>query len=331
MKDIIESIKNNFFVVLVAIVLLIGASVYIIDANKENVSSKSVDGKNVVVSIGDYNLTSDELYDLGYKQLAPNSYANFFQNEVIEQSIATNNEIKETAKNTANNIKQSFIAQFGQDKYEAQLTQQLAQIGYKNLDEYTIHTAKAELLVNAYIEKDKTKYIDPVMKDNNPRMVSHIIVKMVDANNPTEEESAKVAKIDAALKAGTDFATIAKENSDDSSAAIGGIIGYVDNKSTNLQADFLKSSLSLKKDEVSEWVKVSDDSYNGWHRIKVTETDGTTLLKDPAFKAGLYNRILESNSGLYAQILWEKSKELDIKFANDEIKKEVTTAFGIKE
>ncbi|MDF9393491.1 MULTISPECIES: SurA N-terminal domain-containing protein [Methylococcus] len=105
------------------------------------------------------------------------------------------------------------------------------------------------------------------------RKVSHILVT-VDPAKPGDEAAA-LAKIqqlrDRVLK-GEDFATLAKDTSDDRvSAEKGGDLGVVTKGA--MEPNFEKAALALSQGEVSEPVRTSF----GYHLIKVTELTPATI------------------------------------------------------
>ena len=58
----IEKLKENWFVVLVAVILIAAVGYYTYDTNKGKLPGKKVDGKDVVASIGDTDFFADDLY-----------------------------------------------------------------------------------------------------------------------------------------------------------------------------------------------------------------------------------------------------------------------------
>ena len=57
-----EILKKNWFVVLIAVLLCGFAIYYVWDTTKDFVKGKSVDGKDVIASIDNYDLTACLLY-----------------------------------------------------------------------------------------------------------------------------------------------------------------------------------------------------------------------------------------------------------------------------
>jgi peptidyl-prolyl cis-trans isomerase C len=105
--------------------------------------------------------------------------------------------------------------------------------------------------------------------------VSHIMIRVAsDADQSKKDEATK--KIEQAmkrLKAGEDFAAVAKEVSEDSkSKNKGGDLGYI--SKGLVQKSFEDAAFALKKDETSDIVKTSA----GYHIVKVTDkTDARTI------------------------------------------------------
>jgi peptidyl-prolyl cis-trans isomerase C len=79
---------------------------------------------------------------------------------------------------------------------------------------------------------------------------------------PTEDEA---KAIEAELKKGADFATLAKEKSKDPGAADGGDLGYF--TKDQMVAEFSDVAFKLDKGQVSDPVKTQF----GWHIIKVED------------------------------------------------------------
>lgn len=82
---------------------------------------------------------------------------------------------------------------------------------------------------------------------------------------------------------------------------------------------------------MSDWVQVSSTDYNGWHKIKIDETDMNTIMKDKNAKEGLYKAIQTANPEMRSTIIWEQAKKLKIDFKDKELKKALMDYMGIKE
>ena len=100
---------------------------------------------------------------------------------------------------------------------------------------------------------------------------------------------------------------------------------------TSYVDSFKNAAFKLKAGETSDWVKESNDNYNGWHLIRVEETDKAKLEKDKKAKESLYKAIANGTQNLSNTYLWEAAKKLDIKYANDDVKKQIMDILDVKE
>ena len=114
------------------------------------------------------------------------------------------------------------------DRWETYLLQGLQASGYTSIDDleaYFTHYLKLQTLKHENYDANLDSLFSKIHEEKKSRTVSHILVKMTDPDNPTEEEQKKMDDIDAALASGTDFAEVAKQYSDDSTASAGGALG----------------------------------------------------------------------------------------------------------
>ena len=331
----IETLKKQWFVVLIAIIF-IGFTVFIIiDTNKDKLPGRSVDGKDVVAGIDGADITADQLYDQMYS-LGGGETLTFlrFQASVIDQAIDTTDEIKQMA----DQYKEYLTQQAQQQAQNAGLTADefitatIAKNGFHadEIDYYCRVAAKQAKLDENYIKAHEEELFVPMCKENNGRVVSHILVRMQDAKNPTKEEMEIVKNIEKDLET-MPFEEVAKKYaaSGDGSASQGGYLGYMD-KNTQYVDSFKSTALKMKKGEVSTWVKESNESYNGWHLIRVEETDPKAILKDKKAEKSISDAIHQANPQLQSTILKEEVKKADIKYANDDVKKDIEKFLDIK-
>ena len=149
---------------------------------------------------------------------------------------------------------------------------------------------------------------------------------MTDPDNPTEEEQKKMDDIDAALASGTDFAEVAKQYSDDSTASAGGALGYVDSDTSFVTA-FKEAALSQEKGTVGDWVQTE----YGRHKILVTETDKAALEADESIRESLYTAIDSYYPEMGAKIVWDKAQELNVTFSDPKIEEALKAYMNITE
>lgn len=318
----IEILKKQWFVVLIAIVL-IGFSIFAVaDTNKGKLPGKTMDGIDIVASVADANISADDLFNKADKTIGDQALYSQFERAVANAAIETTSDMKADAKTQANQVLAQFKQQYPND-YQIKLDSTLKGLGYSDLDSYFLVQLKIKAMNEAYISEKLDELFTPIYETKNPRDVEHILIKMVDSKNPTAEELDKVKKVEDALASGKSFREVATEFSDDTgSKENGGNVGYTDTDSQWV-AEFKTAALSLKKDEVSDWVKVTSSNYSGWHKIKVVETDKAALEKDENVKDGLYNAILTNNPDLAPKILMEKAETLKVEYANDDVKNKI--------
>ena len=327
----IEMLKRQWFVVLVALIFIGFAVFCIYDSNKDRVSGKTNDGKDVVAAMKDDTyIYADDLDKILYNNYGSNLVSTKFQIAVVSQAVKENDELKTQASNyKANFITQaeSNMSMYGYTDLKEYINAQLNPLGYDydTLDEYAMLAVKMNKLTSDYVKA----HLDTLFKQ--PRTVSHILIKMADPQNPTEEEKEKIEKVEKELAAGKDFAEVAKKYSDDTgSKENGGYLGLMD-KDTQYVESFKNAAFKLKSGEVSEWVKEDNSSYKGWHMIKVHETDKDKLLKDKDLEDTLVNAILNSDtSNAYGNAIWEASKKLDIKYNDKDLEAQIKASLGLK-
>lgn len=323
----IDKIKENWFVVLVAALLVSAVGYYTYDTNKGKLPGKRVDGKDVVVSIGDTNYFADDLYSELYGDESNASSAgtkvlfSYFERSVVDAAVELTTDMKANIATAVTNVKQNYRGQ------EAELLKQLQAAGYSSVDDleaYFTHYFKLTEIIGKAYDEDLENLFTPIYEEKHSRAVSHILVKISDFDNITEEEQAKLDGVDAAIAEGKDFAEIAKEYSDDGSASSGGNLGYMDSD-TNFVTEFKEAALAAEKGVVTDWVKTT----YGYHRILVTEDDKAALMADESLRDGIHGAIETANPNLNAQIIWETGQNLNVEFANENIEKALKAYLGI--
>ena len=309
-----DILRNNWFVVLIAIIIIGFIGYFIYDTNKDNVSAKTTNNEQVIASINKDDITADDLYDESTPYDGSTIY-NMYKNAVIDQSIKTTIDLKKQASTLESNIKSNASSQ--SDDYESTLTTELAKYGYasyEELNDYCLTSVK---------EKEMNK-------------------KYSDADNLTETETKKKSNIDKALEKES-FADVAKAFSEDSNTANkNGFAGYVDSNSTSsgsnststVPADVVTAAIGLKKGETSDWITVTSSSGTSLYKVYVKETNSKKIFNaksDTVSNQALY-AILNSDSSLSYKILDSYAKKLDIKFNDKDTKKKfdsyVKTTYG---
>ena len=305
-----DILRNNWFVVLIAIIIIGFIGYFIYDTNKDNVTAKTTNNEQVVASINKDDITADDLYDESTPYDGSTIY-NMYKNAVIDQSIKTTKDLKKQASTLESNIKSNASSQ--SDDYESTLTTELAKYGYasyEELNDYCLTSVKEKEMNKKYI----TKHFDEVKKaweEKNPRTVSIIKMDVSDADNLTETEAKKKSNIDKALEKES-FADVAKAFSEDSNTANkNGFAGYVDSNSTSsdssststVPADVVTAAIGLKKGETSDWITVTSSSGTSLYKVYVKETNSKKIFNaksDTVSNQALY-AILNSDSTIKIQ------------------------------
>ena len=138
-------------------------------------------------------------------------------------------------------------------------------LDYVELDaaKLDVNTTPDDATLKERYEKDKSRFVTA-----EQRQASHILVKVGGKGSPDEQKQAlaKAEDIEKQLKAGKDFAELAKQDSDDlGSKKQGGDLGWLD-KGTTDEA-FETALFALKKGEISAPVLTSE----GYHIIDLRD------------------------------------------------------------
>ncbi len=325
----LKKLKEQWFIVLIALILFGAVGYYVYEQNKDTLKGKKVDGQDVVVEFNGEDIFADELYaDIDEATKNASIYM-FFERMVMENAIETTADLKSEAKLQADALIQSYQESYGAN-YEEVLLQALRGVGYSKiseLEEYFINSIKARDLLIQTIEEDKVNLFQAVIDEKQSRLVSHILVAMEDPSNPTEAEQAKMDAIDSALAEGKTFGEVAKEFSDDAgSAAQNGSVGYTD-KDTKFVEEFLEAALALDEGETSEWVKTD----YGMHLIYIDAATADTLLANEDIKEDIYNAIDSANPDLYYQAVWDTAVEAGVKFEDPEVEATLKKYMGLED
>lgn len=329
-----ELLKENWFVLLIAIVIIAFISYFIYDSNKYNVSSVSDGNKDVVASIKGGSVTADELYS----KLSVNEdelLYNLYKNAVIDQTVKTSKSIEKDAKTLETNIT-TAAQQQDPTNYETIIKQELATYGYTRIDDlnkYCMISVKEKTMNEKYVQKHFGSLVK-ALDSKKPRMVSVIKISVADPDKLTNAETKKKNNIDSALSKQS-FAKTATAYSEDTTASDKGVYGYIDSddaqssSSNALNSDVVNAALDLKKGQTSDWITVTDSSSGTsyLYKIHVDETDVNIInaSKNETIRSQLLYAILNNNNGLEQTILQNNAKQLNIQFKDKTIKQKINS------
>ena len=327
-----EILKKNWFVVLIAVLFCGFAIYYVWDTTKDFVKGKSVDGKDVIASIDNYDLTADDLYG-EIERFSVSQLYYRFRNAVIEQTVT---EETDEMKENADKLKENLEAQAqSSSSYSADelISNMLESVGLESdeLDRFCMLAQKESVMQRDYVEKN----YDTLMKDvKNAHIISLIEISVSDADALSDDESETKEKIDAALKKGTAFADVAADYTQSTQTDENGLYGYVDSEtevSSTLTDDMLKAALALKEGETSSWIKVSGDSGDKLILIyaDVVGKDNIKASKDSDVWSSLVSALISRNSTLSSEILFDAADQLEITFTDDTMLSRLRTYAGL--
>lgn len=319
-----EFLRKYWFVSVLA-VLFIGVLIYyVVDMNKDNVSTPQVDGTDVVISTTAGNVTSSELMD-NSTVAEPGILFSLYRNAVTDQTVETTSEIEEQAKTMQKNLESNIKAD-ATGKTKASIMSQLAGMGFSGdnaIAEYSKVAAKIQVLDGNFIRE----HIDLLSSyvPEGARTISILTMNVEDAENLSDDEKAKQEEIQNALDDGQSFGEVAAEYSDDTDTKDkNGFYGYIDSSNTALDSAVLEKALALNAGDTSEWITV-ESSTPVLYMVHVEETDPAKILEsdDDTAVTNLDNTIISKVNGLEAFIIQNAGQKLNVTFANDEIKTQI--------
>jgi peptidyl-prolyl cis-trans isomerase C len=169
--------------------------------------------------------------------------------------------LRASAKTEENFKKQLAARKMTLEQLRADARNELAIARMMN-DQVASATPATDAEAKAFYDQNPARF----KRDETVR-ASHILVKV----EPNADEATKKqarAKIDGILKrakAGEDFGALAKQNSDDGSASVGGDLNYFPKQ--QMVPEFSNAAFALKTGEISDVVTTQF----GYHIIKLTD------------------------------------------------------------
>ena len=207
----------------------------------------------------------------------------------------------------------------GKEKFEQLLKQQ----GF-TLDKYKDGLkvkAAQTLLINDYTGTNEDKLKESYEKNKHQYHLAHILISVKSDSNPNglsdEDAKKKAEELHKKIKDGEDFATLAKENSNDTAnASNGGDLGWSSKEDNSFVKEFKEAAYALTKDKVSDVVKTSF----GYHIIKVLDEKDATFEE---MKATLAEKAAEEavkkDSTVVSKALKKLFEEYNVKSSNKDV------------
>lgn len=321
-------LKENWFVVLIALFLISITVYFAYDQNKDKLPGKKSAGKEVVFSVDDTNVTADELYDKLYKNYSESDLYLTFQRALLDEKVPTTAEMKTDIQSQVDSTVAYYQQYYG---YGEEYLDQIVKMyyGYSSYYDYLMYSNKSDKMFSDYIKNHLDEVYTSELKEKlNGRIISYAVLTVADINNPTEEEAAKLKEAQEAWASGeysaANFSDFASQYSQDSSASNGGKYGYLDTSTSGIDETFKQTALSLNDGEVSGWVK--SDQF-GYFLIKCDSSKTEDLVEDSAFAAA----ILGNTENLSSRIIWTVAQEIGVKFGNEEVEKIIKSSLGVED
>ena len=322
-----EFLRKYWFVTLVGIIMCIGVVYYIMDLNKDNVSAKKVDGKDVVASTTLSDVDSDTIYEK-YQNFNQTLLYNMYRKAVVQQSVEATSEMKSEAKKMENNV-EGNVNKDATGKSALNIQSELASYGFEGdnaLYDYCLFSLQAKALDEEYVKANFDSLKDKIT--TSPRTVSIITMNVANPDVLTEDAQKKKENIEKALEKGDSFASTATAFSEDTATAgKEGFFGYIDSSSTSLDSEVVKAAIALEKDGTSDWITVKDSKTgtSTLYKIHVNETDPKAIMdsEDATVRSGLLSTIMGADSTIDFKAVAEKAKGLDIKFENEDVQTKI--------
>ena len=267
------------------------------------ISSKAGDvtEKDIVESIG-ANQLSKAATSMMIQKVLLDKYKNKIDEKVIDEQL-----------------KKAQEQYGGKDKFEQILKQQ----GF-TLDKYKDGLkvkAAQTLMINEYAGITEDKIKESYEKNKHQYHLAHILISVKSNSNPNglsdEEAKKKAEEVLKKVKDGGDFASLAKEYSNDTeNASSGGDLVWSSKENTKFVSEFSNAAYSLNKDQVSDVVKTPF----GYHIIKVLDTKDSSY---DELKTSLEERAAEqavkSDNTIVSKALKKLFEEYNVKSDNSDV------------
>lgn len=282
--------KGRYLLTAAILLILAGISVLLYSGFKDE----------AVATVGGEDITEKEFHDELEALYGEETLYTMISNKIVGMEAE-----KEKIKITDKEIEQEITALAESYGGEENFKQQLENSG-SDMDEM-------EKQVRQYLQT--VKLVEPRIKITDDEISNYFKEnkdsfaqeEQVEASHILVEKKSEAEKIAKQLKAGGDFAELAKKYSTDTSAEEGGKLGFFGRG--EMAAEFEKAAFSLKKGEISDIVK----SEHGYHIIKVTDRKAAQKanLEDSRdeIEKTLKNERIETE---YTAWMTEKQKEYDI-------------------
>lgn len=273
---------------------------------------KLENGQEVVAEIEGHQVTADDLYGELKEQYGTSILINLIDEYIISKEFTDEDAAKSHAEKQYKYLKASYEAQ-GADLDKEILNYYSSVAAFKELIAKDYKSTKVvENYVKGILTEDEINkyYEDEIF---GTMSVRHIII-IPEYKDGASEDEIKKAKDEALtktkdlikqLKEGADFATLAKEHSQDGTAQNGGLFENFEKETTD--AAFWKAAYELKNDTYTETPVESSFGYHIIYKISSNEKPSLEDSKEKVMEALVSKKLAESNNSV--AIYWTKIRE----------------------
>lgn len=302
--------KGDIFVKKKIIVLGLSSLLLLTGCGKE--VPKLENGQEVVAEIEGHQVTADDLYGALKKDYGTSILINLIDEYIISKEFTDEAAAKSHAEKQYKYLKASYEAN-GQNIDEEILSYYSSVNAFKEL---IARDYKSSKVVEKYIKENlKEDEIQKYYEDEifGSMTVRHIII-IPEYKDGAKEDEIKKAKEEALnktkdlikqLKEGADFATLAKEHSQDGTSENGGL--FENFEKDNTDAAFWKAAYELENNTYTETPVESSFGYHIIYKISSNEKPSLEDSKEKIYE-GLIEKKLAENSNSLA-IYWSKIRE----------------------
>ena len=321
-----ELLKKYWFLGIVALGLLAYFIVYAVqsyNARPVYVDTKTDgEGKSIVYTINGENYLADDLYEDLYNDVGAYTAYSKWSRAVIDAAVKNTDDITTYANNYA-----QYIAYYNdQATIDSTLKSYGYAGGYDDLAQYCLDIVKADALYKEFYSNNYDTYVKQVVEAKHPKKVYHILVKVADVQevtdeagntikvaNMTAEEEAKLNAVIEALKTEDYDSVCAQYSDEDSTKENGGYLGIYDDETiaSTMVSEFANAVIVLPNGSVSEPVL----SEFGYHFIRVEEPTEDEIKEDTQFMSEVSNYYSYSN----VLAIKEKSDELGFTIVDEKL------------
>lgn len=282
---------------------------------------KLKDGKEVIASVTDKEITAEELFDTLKEKYGSDVLINMIDDYIIGKEIESDDEYEEKAKAQLDSMKSYY------SNYNTDWNQVLSYMGYQSDEEFLegyIENEKKTDIVKKYLKEDITddeidKYYEEEIYGNYT--VKHILVSVdsskEDQDKAKEEAYNKAEEAIEKLNNGSSWSDIVKEYSDDDQTnEDDGLLPKFTNG--DFVDEFFNATIELKE---GEYTSSPVETTYGYHIIKLissTEKPSKEAAKDDCLD-GIATNKLANDDKLFDQTWADIRDKYELKITDSKI------------